>query len=104
MVEIVEKSPDSVIIFRLAIREAWETGVSRATVRCQELWSEAMLRSKNAAEGLAAYREKRDPKWPPRIYRIIRETNAIRGMWYCKSFHWEDCMGNGASFVLNYTT
>lgn len=64
-VEIAEKSPDSVIISRLAAREAWETGVSRATMRGQELWSEAMLRSKNAVEGLAAYREKRNPKWLP---------------------------------------
>jgi enoyl-CoA hydratase/carnithine racemase len=63
--EIAEKSPDSVIITRLAAREVWETGVSRATVRGQELYAEAMLRSKNTAEGLAAYREKRDPKWLP---------------------------------------
>ncbi|KAF4466722.1 carnitinyl- dehydratase [Fusarium albosuccineum] len=63
--EIASLSPDSVIISRLAAREAWETGVSRATMRGQELWAEAMLRSKNASEGLAAYREKRDPKWFP---------------------------------------
>ncbi|KAK2775862.1 carnitinyl-CoA dehydratase [Colletotrichum kahawae] len=63
--EIAALSPDSVIISRLAAREAWETGVSRATMRGQELWAEAMLRSKNASEGLAAYREKRDPKWYP---------------------------------------
>jgi enoyl-CoA hydratase/carnithine racemase len=63
--EIAEKSPDSVIISRLAAREVWETGVSRATTRGQELYAEAMLRSKNTAEGLAAYREKRDPKWLP---------------------------------------
>lgn len=63
--EIASLSPDSVIISRLAAREAWETGVSRATMRGQELWAEAMLRSRNAAEGLAAYREKRDPKWLP---------------------------------------
>jgi enoyl-CoA hydratase/carnithine racemase len=63
--EIAEKSPDSVIITRLAAREVWETGVSRATVRGQELYAEAMLRSKNTTEGLAAYREKRDPKWLP---------------------------------------
>ncbi|KAF4775687.1 carnitinyl-CoA dehydratase [Colletotrichum scovillei] len=63
--EIAALSPDSVIISRLAAREAWETGVSRATMRGQELWAEAMLRSKNATEGLAAYREKRDPKWFP---------------------------------------
>lgn len=63
--EIAALSPDSVIISRLAAREAWETGVSRATMRGQELWAENMLRSKNAAEGLAAYREKRDPNWFP---------------------------------------
>src|SRR2546423_1007441 len=63
--EIAEKSPDSVIISRLAAREVWETGVSRATIRGQELYGEAMIRSKNTAEGLAAYREKRDPKWLP---------------------------------------
>ncbi|KAK1687445.1 carnitinyl-CoA dehydratase [Colletotrichum godetiae] len=63
--QIATLSPDSVIISRLAAREAWETGVSRATMRGQELWAEAMLRSKNATEGLAAYREKRDPKWFP---------------------------------------
>ncbi|KAI3534924.1 carnitinyl-CoA dehydratase [Colletotrichum filicis] len=63
--QIAGLSPDSVIISRLAAREAWETGVSRATMRGQELWAEAMLRSKNATEGLAAYREKRNPKWFP---------------------------------------
>ncbi|KAF2794519.1 carnitinyl-CoA dehydratase [Melanomma pulvis-pyrius CBS 109.77] len=63
--EIAEKSPDSVIISRLGAREVWETGVSRATMRGQELYAEAMLRSKNSAEGLAAYRERRDPKWLP---------------------------------------
>ncbi|KAF1844964.1 carnitinyl-CoA dehydratase [Cucurbitaria berberidis CBS 394.84] len=63
--EISEKSPDSVIISRLAAREVWETGVSRATMRGQELYAEAMLRSKNATEGLAAYREKRNPRWLP---------------------------------------
>lgn len=63
--EIAALSPDSVIISRLGAREAWETGVSRATMRGQELYAEAMLRSKNAAEGLAAYREKREPKWLP---------------------------------------
>lgn len=63
--EVASMSPDSVIITRLAAREAWETGISRATMRGQELYAESMLRSKNAAEGLAAYREKRDPKWFP---------------------------------------
>ncbi|KAJ3577892.1 hypothetical protein NPX13_g2674 [Xylaria arbuscula] len=63
--EIAALCPDSVIISRLAAREAWETGISRATMRGQELWAENMLKSKNAAEGLAAYREKRKPKWYP---------------------------------------
>ncbi|ORY09233.1 carnitinyl-CoA dehydratase [Clohesyomyces aquaticus] len=61
--EIASLSPDSVIISRLAAREVWETGVSRATMRGQELYAENMLRSENASEGLAAYREKREPRW-----------------------------------------
>ena len=63
--EIATLCPDSVIISRLAAREAWETGISRATMRGQELWAENMLKSKNASEGLAAYREKRKPNWFP---------------------------------------
>jgi enoyl-CoA hydratase/carnithine racemase len=64
-VEIAEKSPDSVIISRLGAREVWETGVSRATMRGQELYAEAMLRSQNSTEGLTAYQEKRKPRWLP---------------------------------------
>jgi len=63
--EIASLSPDSVILSRMGAREAWETGVIRATKRGEELWAEAMLKSKNAEEGLSAYREKRDPKWLP---------------------------------------
>ena len=63
--EIAEKSPDSVIISRLGAREVWETGVSRATMRGQELYAEAMLRSQNSTEGLTAYQEKRKPRWLP---------------------------------------
>ncbi|KZL69347.1 carnitinyl-CoA dehydratase [Colletotrichum tofieldiae] len=63
--EIAALSPDSIIITRLAAREAWETGVSRATTRGQEMWAEALLRSKNVTEGLAAFREKRKPRWFP---------------------------------------
>lgn len=63
--EIASLSPDSVILSLMGAREAWETGVIRATKRGEELWAEASLKSKNAAEGLAAFREKRDPKWLP---------------------------------------
>ncbi|CRK29803.1 hypothetical protein BN1723_014530 [Verticillium longisporum] len=63
--EIASLSPDSVIISRLAAREVWETGVSRATMRGQELWADKMLRGPNADEGLNAYKEKRQPKWVP---------------------------------------
>jgi enoyl-CoA hydratase/carnithine racemase len=63
--EIASHSPDSVIISRLAAREVWETGVSRATMRGQELYADNMLRSRNGAEGLAAYKEKRKPNWLP---------------------------------------
>jgi enoyl-CoA hydratase/carnithine racemase len=64
-VKIAEKSPDSVIISRLGAREVWETGVSRATMRGEELYAEAMLRSQNSTEGLTAYQEKRKPRWLP---------------------------------------
>ena len=40
-------SPDSVVISRLAAREAWEAGVSRATIRGQELWAENRFKSRN---------------------------------------------------------
>jgi enoyl-CoA hydratase/carnithine racemase len=63
--DIAALSPDAVIIARLGAREAWETGVSRATMRGQELYADTMMAGKNAEEGLSAYREKRDPKWFP---------------------------------------
>ena len=63
--EVASVSPEAVIISRLGVREAWETGVSRATRRGEELWADGMMRGDNAAEGLAAYREKRAPKWFP---------------------------------------
>ena len=62
---IASMSPDSIIISRLAAREAWEAGVTRATMRGQEMFEQGMNVSKNAAEGLAAYREKRKPNWLP---------------------------------------
>jgi enoyl-CoA hydratase/carnithine racemase len=56
--EISEKSPDSVIISRLGAREVWETGVSRATMRGQELYADAMLRSKNSGVGSVSGKER----------------------------------------------
>ncbi|PVH79965.1 carnitinyl-CoA dehydratase [Cadophora sp. DSE1049] len=63
--EIAELSPDAVIISRLGAREAWETGVSRATMRGQEIYADVMMASRNAEEGLTAYKEKRKPNWEP---------------------------------------
>lgn len=63
--EIASMSPDSVIISRLAAREVWETGVTRATQRGEEMYADALMKSMNAKEGLTAYREKRDPRWLP---------------------------------------
>lgn len=60
---IASMSPDSVVVSRLAAREVWETGVSRATTRGQELWASAMMAGPNAAEGLAAFVEGRPAKW-----------------------------------------
>lgn len=50
-VEIAEKRPDSVIISRLGARDVGETSVSRATMRGQELYAEAMLRKSRQRRG-----------------------------------------------------
>jgi enoyl-CoA hydratase/carnithine racemase len=62
---IASNSPDAVIVSRLAAREAWETGVTRATARGAELYGDVILKSENAAEGLRAFKEKRKPNWKP---------------------------------------
>lgn len=62
--EIAAISSDGVIVSRAALREAWETAsVERAYQITHERYYDALIRSENCAEGLAAFKEKRKPAW-----------------------------------------
>lgn len=64
--EVAAISPDAAIVTRAALREAWETAsVERATQIVVDRYSEALLKTENAAEGLRAFAEKRKPDWKP---------------------------------------
>ena len=57
-------SPDGIIVTRAALREAWETAsVERAFQITHDHYFERLMKSDNSIEGLAAFREKRKPKW-----------------------------------------
>jgi len=59
-------SPDAVIVTRLALREAWETGsVERAYQLSDERLRDKLVTGENAREGLTAFAQKRKPKWVP---------------------------------------
>ena len=63
---IASMSPDSVIISRLGVREAWRTAnVDEATKITLEAFGNKLMSGKNVQEGLLAFREKREPKWVP---------------------------------------
>jgi len=62
--QIAAISPDGIIVTRAALREAWETAsVERAFQNTHEAYYEKLMSSENSAIGLAAFREKRTPKW-----------------------------------------
>ncbi|OQV10221.1 hypothetical protein CLAIMM_14250 [Cladophialophora immunda] len=64
--EIAAVSPDAMIITRSALREAWETpSVERAFQNTHERFYEKMMAGENSSEGLAAFKEKRPPRWKP---------------------------------------
>jgi len=64
--EIAAISPDSAIVTRAALREAWETGsVERATQLTIEQYTHNLNAGENALEGLKAFAEKRKPNWRP---------------------------------------
>jgi len=63
---IASMSPDSVIVSRLGIRQAWETaGVDEATQVTLQAFGNKLMSGANVREGLIAFREKREPKWEP---------------------------------------
>ncbi|OCK92910.1 ClpP/crotonase [Cenococcum geophilum 1.58] len=63
---IANISPDSAIVTRASLREAWETSsVERATELVHQRFNEALLQGENAKEGLAAFAQKRKPQWRP---------------------------------------
>ena len=62
--QIAAISSDGIIVTRAALREAWETGsVERAFQITHEQFFERLMKSENSVEGLAAFKEKRRPKW-----------------------------------------
>lgn len=59
-------SPDAIIVTRAALREAWETAsVERAYQITDERFRKGLFEGENTREGLAAFAEKRAPKWKP---------------------------------------
>lgn len=62
--QIAAISPDGIIVTRAALREAWETAsVERAFQITHDNYFDKLMKSENSVEGLAAFREKRKPKW-----------------------------------------
>ncbi len=61
---IAGMSPDSVIVSRAGVRQAWETAsVERATQLTAEAYAEKLMLGENVREGLIAFKDKREPKW-----------------------------------------
>jgi enoyl-CoA hydratase/carnithine racemase len=60
---IANISPDAAIVTRAGLREAWETGVERATKTVLDRYAEKLNEGGNALEGLKAFAEKRKPVW-----------------------------------------
>jgi enoyl-CoA hydratase/carnithine racemase len=66
---IAGMSPDSIMVSRTGIREAWETGsVEHATNLTFRAFAHRLMGGENAKEGMRAFAEKRQPKWvPPKL-------------------------------------
>ena len=63
---IASISPDAIIVTRAALRETWQTASVDAAWRIvDERYNQALFGGENVKEGLAAFAEKRAPKWKP---------------------------------------
>lgn len=70
--QIASISPDGTKVTRAALREAWETAsVERAFQITHDEYYDRLMKSDNAVEGLAAFREKRKPKVRTRQRRVV---------------------------------
>ena len=57
-------SPDAIICTRAGLREAWEQGsVERAVTLTEQRYSDALRNGENVKIGLAAFAQKKQPKW-----------------------------------------
>lgn len=64
--KISNLSPDSVIVTRHGIREAWENpSVEGATIRTQQEYLEKLVEGENFAIGVNAFASKTKPQWVP---------------------------------------
>ncbi|PGH21347.1 hypothetical protein AJ80_03398 [Polytolypa hystricis UAMH7299] len=62
--EVAQLSPDALIVTKAGLREAWEVGnVTTAVGNVRDRYEEKLMVGENLLEGLAAFREKRSPKW-----------------------------------------
>jgi enoyl-CoA hydratase/carnithine racemase len=63
---IAKGSPDAVVAARAGLRQAWETAdVESATEDWLATWLVKLEKGENMKEGLAAFTEKRAPRWRP---------------------------------------
>jgi enoyl-CoA hydratase/carnithine racemase len=63
---IAGMSPDSVVVSRAGVWQAWETGcLERARQLTADMYGQKLLEGANVREGLKAFLEKREPKWVP---------------------------------------
>ena len=63
---IAANSPDAVIVTRESVKMGWEgLGAEDGTRVSNEVWGPRLLGGENLKEGVAAFVEKRKPKWRP---------------------------------------
>lgn len=59
-------SPDAIIITRQGLLDSWEEGsVERASQLTEDRYGQHLRKSENLAIGLAAFAQKKAPKWVP---------------------------------------